>query len=110
METKLLPCPFCGGEASFRGMGGLYWVGCDSCKGNNSDTTQCCAGCAWVFDTPEKAAKAWNTRHERTCHVAKQPDGYGWACECGGFFPPSTPPRNFCPKCGARLKDETDAD
>ena len=60
--SDLKPCPFCGGKASIRNLCGIYWVGCDSCKGNNSDAHQCCAGCARAFDTPEKAAAAWNRR------------------------------------------------
>lgn len=39
-----------------------------------------------------------------TCKVKKQSDGYGWSCECGNFFPPSVPPRRYCPHCGRRIE------
>ena len=61
-DYNLLPCPFCGSDASFAHLGGLHWVHCDKCKGNTSDTQSCCAGCAKAFDTKEKAANAWNKR------------------------------------------------
>lgn len=38
-----------------------------------------------------------------TCEVKKNTDDYGWYCECGNFFPPSVPPRNYCPNCGRKV-------
>ena len=58
-EIKLKPCPFCGGEAEFV-LGEEYreehkqskdWIQCSSC---GIETP--------YFDTPEKAAEAWNRR------------------------------------------------
>tara|TARA_R110002020_G_scaffold10785_4_gene40937 strand:+ start:3058 stop:3447 length:390 start_codon:yes stop_codon:yes gene_type:complete len=52
---KLLPCPFCGGEA---GVTASDLDGFEiSCKG------ECVASCGYVvFDTDKDAIKAWNTR------------------------------------------------
>lgn len=55
-ETKLLPCPFCGGRATIRSDGDhstAYWVGCntDGCLGRDH----------WEEDYAGAIA-AWNTR------------------------------------------------
>lgn len=49
-ETKLLPCPFCGGEAELVG-DNYHWVLCKGCKGGSH-----------AFKTVEEAINAWNTR------------------------------------------------
>ena len=58
-DIKLKPCPFCGGKAIF-GLGEELrkkyqrnddWVKCSWC----GSETAC-------YDTPEKAAEAWNRR------------------------------------------------
>lgn len=51
-ETKLKPCPFCGGEAEIIGEDEMYQVICMECDGSIDR----------FFDTPEEAAKDWNTR------------------------------------------------
>lgn len=56
------------------------------------------------FLTPEQAIEA--TLGRGTCRVEKSSDGYGWHCECGNFFPPTVPPRKFCPNCGAKVVGE----
>ena len=53
MENKLLPCPFCGGEAELDEYCGKYVVFCKN------------ASCSWR-KTKAEAIEAWNTRHERT--------------------------------------------
>ena len=51
-ETKLKPCPFCGGEASmYIAYDDGYYVCCDEC------------GCGLpVYNTEEEAIEAWNKR------------------------------------------------
>ena len=51
-ETKLKPCPFCGGEASmYIAYDDGYYVCCDEC------------GCGLpVYNTEEEAIEAWNRR------------------------------------------------
>ena len=65
--SELKPCPFCGGEATFRlNCWGNYIVGCDdmSCHG-------------WIFndnagyENKWKATKAWNTRYKPTIEKVK---------------------------------------
>ena len=53
---KLLPCPFCGGEArvcesEIDNHNMEYYVACDEC-----DTCSCCA------ENKNEAVRAWNTR------------------------------------------------
>lgn len=54
-ELKLKPCPFCGGElemSSYCNFGDwFYFAMCPKCRAKSD-----------VFDTPEKAAAAWNRR------------------------------------------------
>ena len=60
MQNKLLPCPFCGGEAHLTEFIGLdkkmnYYVECGSVVcGVYPETT--------LFDTQEEAIEQWNTR------------------------------------------------
>jgi len=50
--TKLLPCPFCGGEAELTGFEAPeFWVWCPNCKAS-TDAHTCKGG----------AIAAWNTR------------------------------------------------
>ena len=56
-DTKLKPCPFCGGEAkylahTFYKMSSTYGVRCDEC---GSESRQ-------FFENEEEAAEAWNRR------------------------------------------------
>ena len=54
--TELLPCPFCGGEATVERIGksGYFYVACN--------TAYCCD--FGKFDTEAEAIVAWNTRDE----------------------------------------------
>lgn len=83
METKLLPCPFCGGEAIAEDLLGDYWhVYCQQCKAGTSIFNESDLG-----NTKEQAIEAWNTRHEKTCdgckHFGKIVDYHiDPCCEC----------------------------
>ena len=64
--SKLLPCPFCGGEAEICDLRfGLYThIGCKSCS------------CKIFVKGERKAIKAWNSRYEPpTPHGAVVPAG-----------------------------------
>ena len=54
-EIKLLPCPFCGGEAKLSKSGSYAVVSClnSSCNGN---------ACCYKYDSPQEAIEHWNTR------------------------------------------------
>ena len=61
--TELLPCPFCGGEASKRLFyGARYGVYCDECD----------ARVGGLFLTEAEAIAAWNARAERGTLTAEQ--------------------------------------
>lgn len=104
--SKLLSCPFCGGEAHTY-HNNLWHVGCENALN----------GCVTMsaFVTEAEAIAAWNTRAERTCHDTGKSRVFQCS-ECGfglwdvymddesewdvSFcdFPP------YCPKCGARVE------
>lgn len=52
-EIKLLPCPFCGGEAELNLFLGNYLVTCTECPGATAPIRG---------TTKEEAIEAWNTR------------------------------------------------
>lgn len=54
MSDKLLPCPFCGGEAEYYGECDMVWVRCSRYG--------CYAEMISRFDEPEDAVAAWNRR------------------------------------------------
>lgn len=105
--TKLLPCPFCGGEASKRLFyKGKYRVHCNVCDAHSGD----------VCDTEAEAIAAWNTRHVETCELSV----CGWdndtiqCMECGAYWEhqqfdsPDYCPVNYCPSCGAKIVQGVD--
>lgn len=74
-EIALLPCPFCGGEASFeeikRSPEVSNWtVGCDE---RNDDDEILCYGyqSLTTFATKKEAAAAWNKRDARALAAAR---------------------------------------
>ncbi len=57
-ETKLLPCPFCGGKAATDCENGLWTMGCI-----DADDTGCPASITWGhYPRKAQAITAWNTR------------------------------------------------
>lgn len=111
MENKLLPCPFCGGEAKLWSHHyaeedlTLWQVRCNrdflrkKCYMNDSFVT---------FGTEEEAIEAWNTRAECTCrNVAEQ--GILFECsECGAKTVDAVGnyTQEYCAACGRRVQDD----
>ena len=52
-ELKLLPCPFCGGEATIDNVGRKYQAWCKHC---------CCIHMGEFYNTEAEAIAAWNRR------------------------------------------------
>lgn len=130
--NELKPCPCCGHENPYTYHGRTWFVFCPECStrsdsyateaeaitGWNRRQERTCADdngfaygndAAYWHDEYEKLLRAVDVIRdatERTCHVEKKSDGYGWQCECGNFFPPSVPPRNYCPWCGAKVVND----
>lgn len=110
--TELLPCPFCGGEASRRLFyGARYGVYCDECD----------ARVGGLFNTEAEAIEAWNTRTddyeraaeywqrmyaqtfaERTCHDTGENEWH-FVCSACGYEQNGYECWNYCPNCGARV-------
>ncbi len=60
-ETKLLPCPFCGGEAYQHGGGGHHCVRCSKC-GITNESLKIGEHYYTAYFSSDEAATAWNTR------------------------------------------------
>ena len=99
MSSELLPCPFCGGEASKRLFyKGKYRVHCNACDAHSGD----------VCDTEAEAIQAWNTRAERTCrNIASDDSRDEFVCsECGhidGAYEYGPLIGEHCKGCGAKV-------
>ena len=100
-KRKLLICPFCGGEAELRRS---FAFGDDDAQYTAECKTEGCAAYEGTsfFATEDEAAKAWNTRAERTCHRVPNmyADEVGCCSECGGSLDPED---HYCWKCGAKV-------
>lgn len=109
-NDKLLPCPFCGGEAhiiSAEFMGTEWYIA--QCRDVN------CPSNLMETNSLERAIEAWNTRADgqRTCHINRiasesnpledvyECDACGWRyvepIDVIGFD------WEYCPKCGAKV-------
>ena len=92
MNEKLLPCPFCGGEAFTHIFGNEiakgYYIACDECGANIK-----------AFGYEAEAIEAWNRRAERTAKVMN--DGINYCENCEGYV---EAPMAYCPYCGCRLE------
>ena len=92
MSERLLPCPFCGGEAIVFGYHDVFWE------------AEClrCHGAAGDYETKAEAIDAWNTRVERTCRdIGGLTD---FECSsCGYALTGIREMWKFCPDCGARV-------
>lgn len=114
-KFHLLPCPFCGGEAT-----GFEWSDDDekeewephdedaycSVKVNHKEDCLFKIGefGMWIASTEKEAADAWNHRVERTCHMVD--NGVELCCsECDWRYDYDDELR-FCTGCGARVVQE----
>lgn len=79
METKLLPCPFCGSDNCWthevwnrhtdHAQG--YYVECYDCGAMKGAMIYHNGTWDGFYKTEAEAIEAWNTRHERTCDGCK---------------------------------------
>lgn len=105
MASKLLSCPFCGGEARFETYGGTACaVVCQTCG---------CGTPTMRLDDGMIAADLWNHRAERTCRMEYNEEWSGdelyptecYNCsECHHMTSDGMP--SYCPNCGAKVTDE----
>ena len=117
MAEKLMPCPFCGGEADVH-----YFAHDDSectvmCSNPNCRASVSARSCGSMTTAYNRARKLWNRRAERTCSavefIEEETFGTGVYFECsechetlgtsskyGNYSP------NYCPSCGARIVKE----
>ena len=119
METKLLPCPFCGGEVLPPEEGdALYSV---------EHKEECVLFDKWhghVSVLSKHELEEWNTRYERTCKVrgewraiSQTQEARDRVCECGHKFGVDRRDHfpfklewlcklpNYCSNCGVRVKE-----
>ena len=111
--SELLPCPFCGGDASI-GRRDYYFE--DSNEYAMSAHYVECSTCyvrTIEYKSKDGAADAWNRRAERTCRMEyneqwPHDEYYPTECyncsECGHMTYDGVP--TFCPNCGAKVTDE----
>ena len=94
--SELLPCPFCGGEAKLREYPFSDHVSCE----NESCLVRPSVGVEHDNAVHSGAAiEAWNTRHERTCHIIEKDQEPGMYCsECGALIED-----RYCSHCGLKV-------
>ena len=117
VSEELMPCPFCGGEATIvpemsgplspgRVLG--YVIGCDGdgCPGN--------IGRSYLYPSEKVAAEAWNRRADRTCRAEVSHGSHGpeprfpgdvWTMHhvCSACGLPIDRDDAYCKHCGARV-------
>lgn len=105
MGVKLLPCPFCGGEAKFVKTS-------DEIVPGRVELVAWNVKCSRCFASPlpnnyegskEAAAKRWNRRAERTCSVEDVWTMYHVCSECDGAIDRDDA---YCKHCGAKVVDD----
>lgn len=96
--NELLPCPFCGGNATLWSDGYMEYVECDVCGAKSKS----------CYD-PQLAVRKWSTRYGwvpvRTCRNESADGFLCSACSFGDFASFGYKP-NYCPKCGAKVVTE----
>lgn len=96
-QDAVKPCPFCGGEAKFKGKHFLeepsrYWIECRECHASMESV-----------DDMEKTIAAWNKRAERTCRYIVDPDTSVELCsECGALAIEDWT-ADYCWACGSKV-------
>ena len=121
MNTKLKPCPFCGGEAELidgrkscvvtsNAYARPWTVGC-----TNTHKCSILMPSTRSYSTAAEAVEAWNTRAERTCNLrykllSRKEQVEAVYCECGQeldrlhtWEPLHLP--NYCQNCGVKVKE-----
>lgn len=122
-NDRLLPCPFCGGEAEIHPSsdwdahltGATYFAWCDKCETRGN-----------YYSTEREAAEAWNMRagsvcafaeptdltdgcsllKERTCeNVMPRSYNYLECSLCGSLAYKGSAEFRYCPNCGAKVVD-----
>lgn len=91
MNVKLLPCPFCGGDAEMctHDVTGINWMRCTKCGASNRASL-----------SANEALAAWNVRTGQTCYNKWK---IGFLCSECGVVVTGLNDINYCPNCGARV-------
>lgn len=99
-EIKLLPCPFCGGEAKVIENNCYTDIHSVMCKNCFSESDR--------YHTQDEAIEAWNTRKPMQ---EVDPVVHGrWLINCDSYYPYCSVCKeesghigNYCPNCGAKM-------
>ena len=101
-DVELKHCPYCpdGGQPEIARDQGVYFGRCLVCGATSSARLDSHA-----------AARAWNTRYERTCRIVSRNDfnnAFGehsiwYECGAGLLLANGTQEPSFCPGCGAEV-------
>lgn len=102
MESKLLPCPFCGKTPTLDAWGKVHVVAHDNCPVVDSFSDSPNGNGFGVYGkTEQEAIERWNTRAETTCHVVDANAlGVGICDRCGKYAETTD---NYCPHCRSKV-------